>query len=301
MTSMNSAFGLAKPKPAPKSRSEADPGRPYIVGIVWVTLGFLLLGPLVGLAVEAISPRYYRAFVDLGDHLSLFAALASLLLWWLHESTKKADERRQRRRTARYWVLYNALNRCNQDLTTYHHLRRVVHGETYNKFKNHFAETNPPTEMPPQTEALTVELHKAFREVSFFLDGFSRTWTNDDVLSEALAFDFSLLTEPEKKQTLAYFENYNTMQDAVNFVLPFLKLDARTQRRTGSDHEQISEHHATHVVDSLEDIQKSLRARIKDAWDIWGQIRNSSHDRFNEIEERFSVLKDRARNVDIVL
>ena len=264
--------------------------------IVVVTFGVVVLGPLLGLVMKDVAPPYYEAFVDLGDHLSLLAALASLLLWWMHESQKRDDEKKQRRRTARYWVLYNALNRCNQDLTTYYHLQRVVNGDAYKAFN---VQVSADREDKPRK--LDPGLLVAFTEVRFFLDGFSRTWTNDDVLSEALAFDFSLLTEEEKKKTLAYFENYNTMQDAVNFVLPFL----------GSHHEQmqsvssaaspsITSHQAVHVVNSLQDIQESLHARIKDAWNIWQCIRDKSNDSFEEIEERFKVLESRARQVNIV-
>ncbi len=46
------------------------------------------------------------------------------------------------------------------------------------------------------------------------------TWKNDDVISEAISFEFSLLKKEEKIESMAYFEKYNLLEDRVYWLEP---------------------------------------------------------------------------------
>ena len=217
--------------------------------------------------------RAYKAFIELGEPLSLVVAVLSLGAWVAHEGYKKRDEVEQRKHTARYWVLYNAMNRVNQDRNVYVHIKDLMADPAYHDVRGqldpasqHSAEGNSlalgASVLPGESSDGGLRgklLHDLMDNMRLLLKGFERTWKNDDVLSEAMTFDFSLLTLEEKAMTLDYFEKYNTLQDEVNFVLPLL--GHLKEVKDG----QVAERYSGDVSEQFWRIRDSLKERIDEA------------------------------------
>ncbi len=219
----------------------------------------------------------YEIFKEVGEQFALLFALVSLIAWFLSEVTRYFLARGQRRKTARYWVLYNAVNRVSQDLTVHLYISGIVHGSLYNRVAAHVtdqAEQNGHLSHVP-TGSIPVDLHADFNDLRtqarYFLQGFEQTWNNDDVLSEAIAFDFSLLTPNEKSQTLEYFEEYNSLQDTVKFILPFLQPTIRhvpVEDASAPPSPELIENYSVTMFLDLKKIHASLEDRIVDALNL---------------------------------
>ncbi len=173
-------------------------------------------------------------FMRTGEQLAVLVAFASLVAWATNEAIRNRESEEQRIRTARYWVLYNCINRITQDLNVHRQIGRLLRNSDYQNVAASMDYAIPYSQdhigdiqfdrhefpVPDQRHFSVVNVVRT--QAWFFLRGFKDTWTNDDVLTAAIAFDFSLLTSDEKTYTLVYFEKYNSLQDDVNFVFPIL-------------------------------------------------------------------------------
>lgn len=155
---------------------------------------------------------------DYGEFLAILYGGYFLLTQFRRENQRNAEQKKaealeredadlQKKRTARYWVFYNASNRVAQDLGV---IREIYASQR--DFETSHADRG--------TEQKLVQYVK-------ILEGFQETWKNDDVLNSALSFEFSLLTRPEKRAILDYFANYNEVEDRIQLTLPLLMPDRR--------------------------------------------------------------------------
>ena len=142
-----------------------------------------------------------------GEAMALLVAILLFLITVWFDWRRKVVEQQEKRRTARYWVFYNASNRINQDRNT------LWYFESFSNF-------GPLTQSDkPQNKDSNAILP---RKIPRIIEGFASTWANDDVLNQAMAFEFSLLHEIEKSVILEYFEHYNTLEDRISMISPFL-------------------------------------------------------------------------------
>lgn len=150
---------------------------------------------------------------DYGEFLAILYGGYFLITQFRRENQRNAEQKKaealerenielQKKRTARYWVFYNASNRVAQDIGV---IREIYASQT--DFETSHADRD--------TGQKLVQYVK-------ILEGFQQTWTNDDVLNSALSFEFSLLTRPEKRAILDYFANYNEVEDRIQLKLPIL-------------------------------------------------------------------------------
>lgn len=176
--------------------------------------------------------------------LAFITSIATMLYLYLRSRLNL----RERRQNTRNWVMYNVMNRMNQDLVVleitynrvlnpdnnpvYNELYKKIFNESRNDISNNaemarWRDPHPIPYIPDVEQHIPIEDHDAWRktlsELHSILLGFSNCWSNDDVLSAQLAFDFSLLHNIEQRRALSYFENYNSLQDLINVILPFLE------------------------------------------------------------------------------
>ena len=169
------------------------------------------------------SNSVYQFFADQGETLGILFAAVLAGIAYLREQLKSGKEKNERRRTARYWIFYNASNRIRQDTAVLRYLTEAVDAEdfraTFTPREDEDAAENPFFSFADQSgadaahDAMRQRLHKVFT-------GFSSTWQNDDMLLEKIVFEFSLLERTEQTRTLKYFSRYSTMQDQVSLLLP---------------------------------------------------------------------------------
>ncbi|MEM9724872.1 MAG: hypothetical protein AAF909_05335 [Pseudomonadota bacterium] len=220
---------------------------------------------------------------QIGETATFLLAFATSVLTLLYIFFTNFWMSNARRRNTRSWILYNLMNRMNQDLAVLEFVQNRVffprgHGQEELCFDGIYKQlTKRPAfsialgrtpkgakkaitrleDVPddyrggaddlddnePDIQALLipdvfVELNQSghtesakilramLADACNLLDGFVETWSNDDVLSSQIAFDFALLTYRERRLALDYFENYNGLQDRIKVVLPFLKVAA---------------------------------------------------------------------------
>lgn len=179
---------------------------------------------------------------DYGEFLAILYGGYFLLTQFRRENQRNAEQKKaeaveredaelQKKRTARYWVFYNASNRVAQDIGV---IREIYASQR--DFETSHADRD--------TE------HKLLQYVKI-LEGFQQTWKNDDVLNSALSFEFSLLTRPEKRAILDYFANYNEVEDRIQLKLPLLMPDRKADGG-------LAQSMAVENEDELKDLIESL-------------------------------------------
>ncbi len=143
---------------------------------------------------------------DYGEFLAILGGGVLVMAQVVRDRSKEVQTKRedqlQKKRTARYWVFYNASNRVSQDLGVIREIY-AAQRDFDDKFKD---------------KSMSQKLDRYVN----ILEGFKETWQNDDILNSALSFEFSLLTRPEKRAILDYFANYNEIEDRIWLKLPLL-------------------------------------------------------------------------------
>lgn len=213
----------------------------------------------------AAQASYYDVLVDTAETAAFALAIITSFATLGYILFARVRDINNRRITVRNWLRYNIFNRVRQDFTVLTFLSRtdllndlteffVYWRPDKDKFfvqeDDNFGSRNAETifkraraqirdekekwiEIPVLTEPAggVVERKKWARfvrcakEVHTILTGFKDSWRNDDILSETISHDFALLRGREKDLMLAYFENYNSLQDLVNMILPAIAPD----------------------------------------------------------------------------
>lgn len=194
---------------------------------------------------ESRAVGLYIFLENQGESLGLVLAVIAGGLAYFNALWLKSEDDREKRKTARYWIFYNAANRLRQDehiaelLTGVFNtpdFKAAIHARPENSDHESqflFITSDPSKLIARLAEALTraeANSHEPSelirRRLHNILQGYSDSWKNDDLL-ERIVFEFSLLKPKEQEETLKYCSRYSAMQDRVSSILPHLN-DAQT-------------------------------------------------------------------------
>ena len=212
----------------------------------------MTIGMLCGLALLTAWMVYYLLGAsdgswpdmlrDYGEFLAILGGGVLLMFQIVLDRNKerqaKQEDQLQKKRTARYWVFYNASNRVSQDLGV---VREIYAAQK--DFDNQYKD-----------RSTTQKLDR----YASILKGFKQTWENDDILNSALSFEFSLLTRPEKRAILDYFANYNEIEDRISLKLPLLMPEENEKRPDTRTMTVEDENELKDLIESLYDSLGSL-------------------------------------------
>lgn len=187
------------------------------------------------------------------------------------EALEREDAELQKKRTARYWVFYNASNRVAQDIGV---IREIYASQR--DFDTSHADRD--------TEQKLLQYVK-------ILEGFQETWKNDDVLNSALSFEFSLLTRPEKRAILDYFANYNEVEDRIQLKLPLLMPDRKADGGLARSMAVENEDELKELIESLYDELGGLVVEGIELMELLQHI-----DEFPGFAKRMDKYRDEAAN-----
>lgn len=150
----------------------------------------------------AENPTVNRVLYILNTSSEAVVGLIALTLIYLEYrrgQNRDGELKRRNAQTARYWVFYNVRNRISQDIMTLAAIdAQILAGST-----KRVADCNVSFNLASVANLVGI------------LEGYSKSWNNDDVLNRALDFDFVLLGQTEKTRMLEYFERYNHLQDEI--------------------------------------------------------------------------------------
>lgn len=212
-----------------------------------------------------------------------FAIVAAT--WALYEYT---TQRRKRERTARFWVIYNTLNRINQDIQTYKNLK--PHLATLAEMELSASQGwNKNDESP---EKATIERMQL--KIVTILKAFRSTWGNDDVLSESIAFEFNLLEQAEKAAILKCFSEYNDLQDEISFTLNFMDVYQEDLRESRFPADELS----ILGLEKLNKINATIYDRVRAAEQLVLTITGHDYDYELITAEQIEVLRSKVATMD---
>lgn len=223
--------------------------------VLW-TFGFLALYfILVGLRLLLGADHFVLApLAHYGDFIGIAVAVAVFFEEFLRQHREALTQAYEKEQTARYWVFYNSQNRVRQDLN----MLREIHGQM----------------------DMSYNANERIKAAAFInvLDGFTATWKNDDVLNSAIAFEFTLLSEPEKRAVMKYFEKYNALEDHVSMIRHSFKADLKQDAYSATtDDASLAQAGSLESPQSetqqrlpkeIENLQKQLRKLVRQAIDL---------------------------------
>lgn len=174
-------------------------------------------------------------------------ALVLIYLEYRRGQNRDGELKQRNAQTARYWVFYNVRNRISQDIMTLAAVDAQILGGSTKRVAD-----------------CDVQLDVACMiKLAGILEGYSKSWNNDDVLNRALDFDFVLLGHTEKTRMLEYFERYNHIQDEIYLILSRLErvLSVATLTVDLDYHETAASRRAAELSADRDGALTSFRAR----------------------------------------
>lgn len=208
--------------------------------LVGLTYGLTLL--VCGLkAANTLAKNSYDEFKNLGDSFGALVAALSVILWLKRAShndemaerdkiEKEKKEKEEKKITARYWMYYNIVNRLTEDIKfldiycsrlvketwySYPRITRIIARALENMKRG-----NPRKD--DLGKMARIDYYDLRVDMGIIFRGFENTWKNDDILTDTIVFEFSLLDREEQDELTAYFESYSSIEDRVTMLRPFL-------------------------------------------------------------------------------
>lgn len=226
---------------------------------IWIILGIAIL-------IEVLSLAIFRRelLASYGEALALLAGVTFYMVDQWRDGKRQRRNDGDKKKLARYWVMYNAINRIGQDISVLKRFRKIFGDESV---------------------SISIASDDNRRRLRDALQSFSEAWKNDDVINDTISLEFSLLTTREKEQSLVYFEKYNTLEDEVWWIKP--KLDHSSSDLTTPEKET--------VMEGMERLRSTLHETIEMAFtlaDIF--IQADKEDPDSSVENKgFPGFKDR--------
>lgn len=212
------------------------------IAVVIVAIAYGLTAVFFGLdTANTRAKTLYEEFKAIGDSFGALVAGLSVILWLKRDNHKedaaekeKAEkeqkEKEEKKITARYWMYYNIVNRLTEDIKFLDiYCSRIVKETWYSypritkimsKALENMKRGNPRKD--DLGKMARVDYYDLRVDMAIIFKGFENTWKNDDILTDTIVFEFSLLDHDEQEELTAYFESYSSIEDRVTMLRPFL-------------------------------------------------------------------------------